>query len=390
MTAIAVALITLLSHFGSPVSSLAQEWNPPRTVWVEASGHTVDGYFLDEWRTNPELLGNPITEEAERPTLIEGLPADIRIVQYFENLAIAYVPEASEREFMVRALPLGKEALSRDRKTFSHFDLPDKSGCSEGSGTSCHEFAETGYSVAGDFYAFWADHDGERLIGDAITAPFRTADGFLTQYFQNAVLHQKDDGRVEARKIGEETTEFLRLATAAIPQPLSIPVYDETLFIAPEPEIVVAQTIQESAQGGVIGNGGYQGPGPQQGGTKEIVVSISAQSLWAYEQGRLVISSLVSTGTGDVPQTVTPIGYFSVHLKYVTQTMTGTISDESYEVEDVPWVMYFDYQGNAIHGTYWHNNFGTPMSHGCVNLPLDIAEFLYQWAPEGTPVTVVA
>ncbi|MBX3070361.1 MAG: L,D-transpeptidase [Thermomicrobiales bacterium] len=370
--------------------ALAQDWSPPRTVWVEESGHTVDGFFLDEWRDNPDLLGNPITEEAERPVLIPGLPADNRIVQYFENIAIAYVPEAESRELMVRALPLGEDSLQRDRKKFSHIDLPDKAGCETVSST-CHEFEESGFSVAGDFYAFWVDHDGERLIGEAITGAFKTPDGYITQYFTNAVLHQKEGEEVEARPIGKETTTFLRLATAAIPQPASIPLYDETLFVEPAP-VIVAQTIQQADNGlgGVVGSNAYSGPGPQQGASKEIVVSISQQSLWAYEGGQLVVSTLVSTGTAEVPQTVTPIGYFSVHLKYVTQTMSGTISDEAYEVKDVPWVMYFDYQGNAIHGTYWHNNFGTPMSHGCVNLPLDIAEFLYQWAPEGTAVTVIA
>jgi lipoprotein-anchoring transpeptidase ErfK/SrfK len=86
----------------------------------------------------------------------------------------------------------------------------------------------------------------------------------------------------------------------------------------------------------------------------------------------------------------TPIGYWSILSKYDVQTMEGTISNEYYRVENVPNVMYFDNLGNALHGAYWHNNFGTPMSHGCVNLPLDVAAFLYGWAPIGTPVTVIA
>ena len=48
--------------------------------------------------------------------------------------------------------------------------------------------------------------------------------------------------------------------------------------------------------------------------------------------------------------------------------------------------MYFDYDAEALHGAYWHNNFGTPMSHGCVNLPLDFATWLFDWAPLGTLV----
>jgi lipoprotein-anchoring transpeptidase ErfK/SrfK len=60
-----------------------------------------------------------------------------------------------------------------------------------------------------------------------------------------------------------------------------------------------------------------------------------------------------------------------------------------HHVPDVPWVLYFTNSGHALHGTYWHNNFGTPMSHGCINLPLDVAAWLYDWAPVGTPVLVV-
>ncbi len=61
-----------------------------------------------------------------------------------------------------------------------------------------------------------------------------------------------------------------------------------------------------------------------------------------------------------------------------------------YDVKDVPHVMYFNYDAEALHGAYWHSNFGTPMSHGCVNLPLDMATFLFDWAPLGTMVWVHA
>ncbi len=131
------------------------------------------------------------------------------------------------------------------------------------------------------------------------------------------------------------------------------------------------------------------GPGPQQGGYQEIVVSISAQMMWAYENGQLVNSSLVSTGTAEVVETTTPIGSWSVLSKVDVQDMEGTISGEYYFVEDVPYVMYFDNLGNALHGTYWHANFGAPMSHGCINLPMDVAAWLYGWAGVGTPVTVI-
>lgn len=95
---------------------------------------------------------------------------------------------------------------------------------------------------------------------------------------------------------------------------------------------------------------------------------------------------------------------FHVRLKYPIQDMQGFTSDSGeviavgndaapedavqYAVEDVPNILYFNMQGEALHGTYWHNNFGEPMSHGCVNLPLDFAAWLYGWAPLGTGVWV--
>ena len=128
------------------------------------------------------------------------------------------------------------------------------------------------------------------------------------------------------------------------------------------------------------------GPGRWQAGDKEVVVSLAAQQLWAYEGATPVLSTLVSTDTAATP---TPAGQWQISVKLPSETMAGAIDGVAYHVPDVPHVMYFTDLGHALHGTYWHANFGTPMSHGCVNLPLDVAEWLYGWAPEGTGVTVV-
>jgi lipoprotein-anchoring transpeptidase ErfK/SrfK len=130
-------------------------------------------------------------------------------------------------------------------------------------------------------------------------------------------------------------------------------------------------------------------PGRVQVGEREIVVSLGAQRLWAYEGDAVVLSTLVSTGTAETPEVSTPVGQWSILVKLPMETMTGTVNGQPYEVDDVPDVMYFTNEGHALHGTYWHNNFGTPMSHGCVNLPMDVAEWMFRWAPEGTPVTVI-
>lgn len=113
---------------------------------------------------------------------------------------------------------------------------------------------------------------------------------------------------------------------------------------------------------------------------KQIVVDISDQMIYAFENGRLLTSSHVSTG---LPATPTVQGDFTVYVKYESTTMSGP----GYYLPGVPYTMYF-YRGYGIHGTYWHSNFGRPMSHGCVNLETNTARWFFNWAPVGTPVHV--
>ena len=111
-----------------------------------------------------------------------------------------------------------------------------------------------------------------------------------------------------------------------------------------------------------------------------IDVDLSEQRLYAYDGNTLVSSFLVSTGVAAHP-TVT--GTFAVYVKYLYADMKGP----GYNLPDVPYTMYF-YQGYGIHGTYWHHNFGTPMSHGCVNMLTSEAEWVYNFSQVGTPVVV--
>jgi lipoprotein-anchoring transpeptidase ErfK/SrfK len=114
---------------------------------------------------------------------------------------------------------------------------------------------------------------------------------------------------------------------------------------------------------------------------KSILVSTSAQRIYAYENGQLVRSHLTSTG---LPATPTVLGDYKIYVKYLADDMSGP----DYFLPQVPYTMYF-YQGYGIHGTYWHNSFGRPMSHGCVNLPVSEAEWFFNWAEVGTPVRVI-
>ncbi len=114
---------------------------------------------------------------------------------------------------------------------------------------------------------------------------------------------------------------------------------------------------------------------------KSIVVSTENQRIFAYENGQMVRSHLVSTGLPDTP---TVKGDFKIYVKYLADDMSGP----GYFLPQVPYTMYF-FQGYGIHGTYWHNAFGRPMSHGCVNLPTDEAQWFFNFADVGTPVRVI-
>jgi len=113
---------------------------------------------------------------------------------------------------------------------------------------------------------------------------------------------------------------------------------------------------------------------------KWIDINLATQGLVAYEGQRAVYWATVSTGTAWTP---TPKGSFRIYSKYRSATMAGP----GYYLRNVPYIMNF-YGGYSMHGTYWHNNFGWPMSHGCVNMRTSDAQWVFNWAPVGTLVVV--
>jgi hypothetical protein len=122
--------------------------------------------------------------------------------------------------------------------------------------------------------------------------------------------------------------------------------------------------------------------------TKRIVVDISEQMVYAFDGDSIFMKEPASTGLKDTP---TPRGTFFIFRKTPSRYMQGPIpevSDQYYDLPGVPWDLYFTQGGAVIHGAYWHDQFSKPWSHGCVNLPVDIAKKLYQWADVGIPVVV--
>jgi lipoprotein-anchoring transpeptidase ErfK/SrfK len=121
---------------------------------------------------------------------------------------------------------------------------------------------------------------------------------------------------------------------------------------------------------------------------KHIEVNLTTQVLTAYEYDQIVFQTNISSGIPNGrpnPNTIstkTPNGEFTVLEKYPSKHMgNGNLFAEidDYELPGVPWTSFFTESGVAFHGTYWHDNFGTPMSHGCINMRIDEAKWVFRW-----------
>ena len=114
-------------------------------------------------------------------------------------------------------------------------------------------------------------------------------------------------------------------------------------------------------------------------GQKRIDVNLTTQTLTCYEMDKVVLSTQVSTGQGVL--LATPAGDDNIMDKLPSRNMSTSspLADDVIPLMGVPWCSFFTAVGHAFHGTYWHNNFGFPMSHGCVNMRNEDALWLFRW-----------
>ncbi len=181
----------------------------------------------------------------------------------------------------------------------------------------------------------------------------------------------------------------------AVPSAVPAPIFDMPNLIGPElptpePEVIPATEIEavnhppepvpvvepEAIVSPAVDNSllAHQ---PAYPGEKWIEVNVTTQQVTAWEGNVPVMNFLTSTG---LPNTPTVLGEYNIYWKLTATPMSGP----GYYLPDVPYTMYF-YAGYALHGTYWHNNFGQPMSHGCVNLETGNAQQLFEWAGTALP-----
>jgi hypothetical protein len=123
-----------------------------------------------------------------------------------------------------------------------------------------------------------------------------------------------------------------------------------------------------------------------QDGEHWLDISIANQTLVAYAGTKPVFATLVSTGEAGLNDPLTTkstiLGEFRIFAKHRTTTMSSEVVGEEFQLKDIPYVQYFQ-EGYALHAAYWHDDFGIPRSHGCINLAPEDAKWLFAWtAPE--------
>lgn len=117
---------------------------------------------------------------------------------------------------------------------------------------------------------------------------------------------------------------------------------------------------------------------------KRIEIDLKKQRVIAFEGNRAVFSARTATGyfEGD-----TPLGEYSVERKQPTRHMASNAPGNAFDLPGVPWVCYISWTGVSVHGTYWHHNYGTPQSHGCINLTPEAARWIYRWTDPIVPLS---
>ena len=355
--------------------------------------------FLAHWRTSngPLTLGAPIT-----PPIDEGGLT----VQYFERGRLELHPEYADAVLRGR---LGAEYAAALWKNFA----PPAPPATES--TEARRFSETGYTLDVPFRTFWEMAGGRDVFGVPISAPaweYVGAQLALVQYFERGRLEQytgaAPDAAIQIGALGRDLALLRGLSTspvdpagaltvdtlgqpAPLPQPIAVdlpapmPAPTTAPSVAAPPTVVQPKTATAPPQPEAPTATPDAAPLASNSG-KSIIVDLSAQWLYAYNGATIVFDAPVSTGRDGFN---TPVGRFAIYYKIRSQTMRGCAGDQCWTVPNVPNAMYI-VGGVALHGTYWHNRFGSGarLSHGCVNLPLDAATWLYAWAPLGTPVTV--
>ncbi len=326
----------------------------PTAVYYPQTHHAVGGAFMKYWTNGGGLtrFGFPVTEE----TAIKDNTGKMITVQFFERVRMEYHPENAGTQYEVLLGQLGRElAGNRNDRPFQGVSESTKSELND---DSALYFPETKHTASNSFRLYWQANGGLPIYGYPLSQEFteRNADDgntYSVQYFERVRFEWHPEvkgGTVLIGLMGKSSAQTIKAS------------------FAPRDQGTLVEWTPNMFQ-------------------KWIEIDLGQQRLTAHIGNSNVFTTLISTGTAEHP---TPPGEYSVFTKLAKDDMTNgkAAGDEYYFLPDVPWVMYFIGGGYAIHGTYWHTNFGHVMSHGCVNVSQDGAKALFDWSPLGTRVVV--
>lgn len=356
----------------------------------DASAYEDDGVILDtdagpiEARCAPEPA--PALSDITVTLNCSSDPETTRIVNSSDNRLIIYSigslygASSAEPYVVNRSLGGGKQVTYYS-----------------GSGATSGTILTTRYLYTNSAY----EQDGVHLETNAGPIEVRCAGKVYPSNLTVSISCNTSPERITIKNIGQGTVTLASLRTWY--QPIAAEPFSLGVQLAPNQTITYQAGTGASANVLTSQNILNQNAGTAEGvtvtvstgktfsracppGERWIDVNLTTQYLTAYEGLTPVRGYYISSGRW--PNFETPTGDFYINTKLVSQTMSGCLQGECYYVPDVPWVMYFTNEGHALHGAYWHNNFGQRMSHGCINQPVWQAEWLFYWASIGTRVHI--
>jgi hypothetical protein len=334
----------------------------PNRVYFPQTGHHLGAAFLNHWRKSGGLyqFGYPLTEE---------ITEDGRTVQYFERAVFEHHAD-NPPEWRVLLRRLGADQ-TEDRRGEAAFQPVSASN-----DNVTRYFPQTRHRLSHGFRSYWENNGGLYVFGYPISEEF-TEGGRTVQYFERARFEWHPEHRgtrfeILLGHLGRKAAQDAGIDTSPVAREAGVDNYHPNLWYTPAPPPPPAQSVRPPA-------------GAPSHVSKWIEVDLTNQRVRAWEQNRLVYSAIAATGR---PMTPTLTGTFRTYLHLRYGNMAGWTPDRgSYNLANVPYIMYYD-RGYAIHGTYWHSNFGSPQSAGCVNLPTPDAGWIFNWAPVGTVVYI--
>ncbi len=343
---------------------------PADAVYFPETGQVVGGAFRDFWRRRGALdvFGYPGTAAYDH----DGV-----MVQWFQRARFERWPGQPG----VTLALLGQEAGVSQRP------LPAPRDERALRTAGMRYFPETGHLVGGEILRFFERWGGVEIFGYPLTEEIglEPDSSGVMQWFQRARLEWRPGAGVQPALLGDELLDRhgLRAGPLAAPQPrpAGAPDWFPALAAGAEQPAPPVRAITPA-----------RAPFPIEPGEKWIEIDISEQRVTAWEGNRPVFTDLVSTGKAG--KGLTPIGVFRIQRRVANATMDSrTIGIPPghplyYRLENVLYTQYFTPQGHAIHYAWWHNNFGQPMSFGCVNMRLATARWFWDWATLGTLVVV--